>query len=328
MASELAIRSEGGGQITTRMLHVIKTGDLRGLTEPEQLVYYVHECERMGLDPASRPLAWITLNGKLVLYALRVAGDMLAAKHRVTVALVSGPEVKDFGGTKLLFAQARATMPDGRSVEDVATVPANDLVNAVMKVTSKAIRRATLRLCGWGGLDESELETIPATSVSFAEPASAPRSHGPLDSDVHCPDAVLDSIACAVDDAGSITLDTAGAIYVDHEGELGQEDRTAAFAALKRACGASAAKLNGAIALGRRVGERRAGLAWRDRCRALARRDRCHRRGDAGADRRRALGLLLVTSDRARIDGRTTARRWHADRGGIYAREKSDAVAL
>jgi hypothetical protein len=52
-------------------------------------------------------------------------------------------------------------MPDGRSVEDVAALAPTDMVNAVMKVAAKEIRRATQRLCGWGGLDESELETIP-----------------------------------------------------------------------------------------------------------------------------------------------------------------------
>lgn len=166
MGTELAL-SSGDPTITHRMLDIIKTGDIGRLNEQEQLAYYLHECNRMGLDPAARPLEWVRLQGKLTLYAKRVAGDMLAAKHDVSVVITDGPRVLDLAGTQLLFARAKASMPNGRSVEDVATLPVSDLVNGVMKVTSKAIRRATLRLCGWGGLDESELETIPARAVEY-----------------------------------------------------------------------------------------------------------------------------------------------------------------
>jgi hypothetical protein len=62
----------------------------------------------------------------------------------------------------MLYAKCEASMPDGRVETSVATLPTSDLVNGVMKVESKAKRRATLSILGLGMLDEMELETIPA----------------------------------------------------------------------------------------------------------------------------------------------------------------------
>ncbi len=149
-------------ELSKNVLHALKNDELIKLTQDERLEYYVHECARMGLDPASRPLAWAKFRGdKLVLYADRRCGDMLAAKHGVTMKIMEGPCGKTFGETEVMYCLVRALMPDGRYVEDVGSLPMTDVANAVMKVVSKASRRATLRLCGWGGLDESELETIP-----------------------------------------------------------------------------------------------------------------------------------------------------------------------
>lgn len=174
--TELATRSEPQPLERADVVAIIMTGDLNRLNDEQKAWYYVHECQRMGLDPAARPLEWAALQGgKLTLYARRVAGDMLAAKHRVSVELTDGPRVLELGTAKVLYARAKATMPDGRHVEDVGTVGANDIVNGVMKVCTKAIRRATLRLCGWGGLDESELETIPGARALRALAADPDR---------------------------------------------------------------------------------------------------------------------------------------------------------
>jgi hypothetical protein len=153
----------------------IANGELGTLSESQRAEYYDHECTRMGLDPASAPLLWVKLNGKLVLYASRRCGDMLAAKYGVTCQVLEGPVVKDFGQVAVLYARVRASMSDGRYVEDVGALPTTDLVNGLMKVVSKATRRAVLRLVGFGGLDESELETIPG-----ARPVPSPVTVDPL----------------------------------------------------------------------------------------------------------------------------------------------------
>lgn len=149
---------------------VVLNGDLSKL-DGEQLVrYFMAECARMGLDPLSRPFDLLKFQGKLVLYSNRRCADQLAAKHGVTRSIVEGPEVRDFDGEKLLYCKVRVSTPSGRVEEDVATLPAKDLVNAVMKIATKAARRATLKVCGWGGTDESELDTMPgARTYSIRE---------------------------------------------------------------------------------------------------------------------------------------------------------------
>ena len=206
------------------VLAFLMNGDLAALDDEQRLWCYLHECERMGLDPAARPLEFMTLSGRVVLYAKRIAGDMLAAKHRVSIVLVAGPDVRDFGGAKLFFAHARATLPDGRSVEDVASLPFGDPANAVMKVTTKAFRRATLRLCGWGGLDEDELESIPAAPSNDLRHVPAPGERAP-----EVLQRVRDDLAQFLDpDHRWVTLEQAAAVYAEHLPELGDAAHDAA----------------------------------------------------------------------------------------------------
>ena len=149
---------------------VVLNGDLGRLSAEQLVRYYLAECARMGLDPLSRPFDLLKFQGKLVLYSNRRCADQLAAKHGVTRSIVEGPEVRDFDGEKLLYCKVRVSTPGGRVEEDVATLPAKDLVNAVMKIATKAARRATLKVCGWGGTDESELDTMPgARTYSIRE---------------------------------------------------------------------------------------------------------------------------------------------------------------
>ena len=48
---------------------------------------------------------------------------------------------------------------------DIANLSGEKLANAIMKATTKAIRRTVLAHCGLGMLDETELETIPAQQM-------------------------------------------------------------------------------------------------------------------------------------------------------------------
>ena len=54
---------------------VIMKGDLSRLTADERTQYYVLLCQSMGLNPHTQPFAFLTLNGKLTLYAKRDAAD-------------------------------------------------------------------------------------------------------------------------------------------------------------------------------------------------------------------------------------------------------------
>ncbi len=140
---------------------VVVSGDLSRLT-PEQRVSYVNAvCKSAGLNPLTQPFAYITLSGKLTLYAKREATDQLRALRSVSIAIASREIVED-----VLVVTARATMPDGRTDESIGAVVVGGLkgearANAMMKAETKAKRRVTLSACGLGILDETEADTIP-----------------------------------------------------------------------------------------------------------------------------------------------------------------------
>lgn len=149
----------------TRVIEsIVLRGDLSGLGPNERARFYTQMCEGLGLNPHAQPFAFLKLNGKEVLYATRGATDQLAAMHRLNREIVDGPKVIDLAGTKLVYCCVRATLPNGRTETATATVPLVDPVNVLMKCETKGKRRATLSILGLGMLDETEIETIPASS--------------------------------------------------------------------------------------------------------------------------------------------------------------------
>ena len=52
---------------------VLIRGDLSRLTHEERAKYYIRICESVGLNPMTKPFEYLTLNGKLTLYALKAA---------------------------------------------------------------------------------------------------------------------------------------------------------------------------------------------------------------------------------------------------------------
>jgi hypothetical protein len=141
---------------------VIVKGDLSKLTPVERTDYYRAVCDSVGLNPLTQPLAYITLNGKLTLYALKGATDQLRKLHDISVEIVSR-KIED----GILTVHVRAKDKDGRTDEDlgfasVANLKGEALGNAVLKAVTKAKRRVTLSIAGLGMLDETEVEDIPA----------------------------------------------------------------------------------------------------------------------------------------------------------------------
>jgi hypothetical protein len=140
---------------------VITKGDLKDLSPKQRAEYYAMVCTSMGLNPLTKPFDFITLNGKLTLYATKGATDQLRGQRNVTVAIESREQVGD-----LYVVTATARTPDGRADSDIGAVNVKGLAgealaNAMMKATTKAKRRVTLSLCGLGWLDESEVDSIP-----------------------------------------------------------------------------------------------------------------------------------------------------------------------
>lgn len=148
---------------------VITKGDLAKLTPQERVTYYKDVCESLGLNPLTRPFEYITLNGKLVLYARRDCADQLRRLHRISVEILSQK-----ADGELYIVQARARAPNGRTDEDMGAVTIGRLTgemraNAVLKCVTKAKRRVTLSICGLGFLDETEVDDIDVPPIEPAD---------------------------------------------------------------------------------------------------------------------------------------------------------------
>lgn len=163
---------------------VVAMGDLRDLQPIERAKYYGQVCESLGLNPLTQPFAYITLNGKLTLYAKKDTSDQLRKLHSVSVVIVSRERVDD-----LCIVTARATTPDGRTDESigavtVANLKGENLANALMKAETKAKRRVTLSICGLGWLDETEVQDVraakPVTVTADGQIVEAPPSEPDL----------------------------------------------------------------------------------------------------------------------------------------------------
>lgn len=148
-----------------------KAGDFSLLTDDERAAHYDSICIRLGLNPLTKPLEYLRLNGKLVLYVNRGGTDQLASIHQITRRMVDGPREMSVGGTKLIYAACEATLPTGRAEVSVATVPINDPANVLMRAETKAKRRATLSILGLGMLDETEIQDMDQSKVERSGPA-------------------------------------------------------------------------------------------------------------------------------------------------------------
>lgn len=142
---------------------VIAKGDLSKLTSDERATYYMTVCKSVGLNPLTRPFEYITLQGKLTLYARRDCADQLRKINGISLEIVE-QKIHD----NLLTVHVRAKDKAGRQDEDFGavelptTLKGEARANLVMKAITKAKRRATLSISGLGFLDETEVEDIPA----------------------------------------------------------------------------------------------------------------------------------------------------------------------
>ena len=160
-------------QLSAKALeNVLISGDLSKLSPADRMGYYQAVCNSLGLNPLTKPFDYITLNGKLQLYALKAATDQLREKHNISIVITNKEMVDD-----IYVVTAMATMPDGRTDTDDGAVSVSGLrgeahANALMKTVTKAKRRVTLSISGLGMLDESEAETIPGARTQAVDIAT------------------------------------------------------------------------------------------------------------------------------------------------------------
>lgn len=156
MENKLAYQTQGN-----IIESVVIGGDLSRLTAEQRVSYYQQVCNSLGLNPLTRPFDYITLNGKLTLYARKDAADQLRKINGVSIDDVEIQEVGDS-----YFVKVKGHDKNGRADVEIGVVSKKDMqgniANVQMKAVTKAKRRLTLSICGLGMLDETEIETIPA----------------------------------------------------------------------------------------------------------------------------------------------------------------------
>jgi hypothetical protein len=147
-----------------KILSILVDGDLAKLSSAERVNYYNAVCHSVGLNPLTKPFQFITLNGKLTMYALKGCTDQLRAINGVSI---DPPKIEVLNGW--ITVTVTGNDRTGRRDSEVALVSEKDMQgnygNAMMKAVTKAKRRLTLAMCGLGMLDETEVETIPNARV-------------------------------------------------------------------------------------------------------------------------------------------------------------------
>lgn len=140
---------------------VLLDGNLAQLNAAQKVEYMTRVCESLGLNPLTKPFEFLSLNGKLVMYAKRDCTEQLRKIHGVSVTIVSREVTEG-----IYVVTARAEDREGRHDESLGAVAIEGLKgearsNALMKAETKAKRRVTLSICGLGMLDESEASSLP-----------------------------------------------------------------------------------------------------------------------------------------------------------------------
>jgi hypothetical protein len=181
------------------MEQVLIGGNLAQLTEPQRLAYYRAVCQSLGLNPLTKPFEFLTLNGKLRLYALRDCADQLRRLHSISIYIANREKISD-----IYVVTARAKDKTGREDESTGAVPlghlrGDALANALMKAETKAKRRVTLSIAGLGWLDETELETVKGVVMGASDTPVAT---------IH--DAVLDERVAPATEPADVTRYMAG----------------------------------------------------------------------------------------------------------------------
>jgi hypothetical protein len=171
---------------------VLLRGDLSPLSPDQRNSYYRAVCTSLGLNPLTKPFEYLSLDGRLVLYARKDCAEQLRKIHKISVEIVHREKWNE-----CYVVTARATLPNGRYDQSTGVVPIvreggkweagangkrffkgdgsytplrpDELANALMKAETKAKRRVTLSICGLAVLDESELDTIPPERLDTVE---------------------------------------------------------------------------------------------------------------------------------------------------------------
>lgn len=160
------------------------SGDLSPLTPAQKSQYYLAKCAAMGLDPSTKPLDWITFQGKLACYPNATAAQQIADQRGIDVE-TSDPEIVQLGGADMVKCVGRGRTQDGRVAERTAYLAVNgakgqDLGNLLMKAETKAFRRVVAALTGWAAKDADEILEQGGRRATITEEPLPGQNQGPV----------------------------------------------------------------------------------------------------------------------------------------------------
>jgi hypothetical protein len=165
--NEVTETAETGASILER---VLLGGDLSKLSHRDRVEYYAKVCGSVGLNPLTRPFDYLTLNGKLTLYAKRDATDQLRKIHGVSLVIKARENIGDVYVVTVSATDKNGRVDESTGAVHIAGLRGDALANGLMKAETKAKRRVTLSICGLGMLDETELENIDPTAMQPESP--------------------------------------------------------------------------------------------------------------------------------------------------------------
>lgn len=143
------------------MERVLIGGDLSKLNTTERLSYYKAVCESVGLNPLTKPFDYITLSGRLTLYAKKDATDQLRELKGISVTALEREVAEGIYVVTTHVKNAAGRTDIATGAVQIDHLKGEAKANAMMKAETKSKRRATLSICGLGMLDETEVESMP-----------------------------------------------------------------------------------------------------------------------------------------------------------------------
>lgn len=181
MAIDLATRAEPmlpEPDAATKLEQVVIEGNLAALTPIQRVAYYRAVCESVGLNPLTKPFEYISLNGKLTLYATRGATDQLRSIRRIEVHKLERERADDLAIVTAYGRDHTGRQDSAIGAVNILNLKGEALANALMKAETKAKRRLTLSLAGLGLLDEIEAESIPGGWKEDIDPVTGELTAG------------------------------------------------------------------------------------------------------------------------------------------------------
>jgi hypothetical protein len=145
----------------TVMEKVVMNNDLSKLSPQDRVAYVRQLSESLGMNHLTQPFQYITLQGKLTLYATKNAAEQLRRIYGVNIDRVEKEIVNDIYVVTISGHDLHGRHDTDMGAVSIKGLTGDALGTAMMKCLTKAKRRFTLSICGLGFLDESEIEAIP-----------------------------------------------------------------------------------------------------------------------------------------------------------------------